>query len=380
MSKQSETKTYRQSTLFAPASPVKTSPWLENAKDWQENEQAYSSSLNELCLNFNRNGLSLKMYPGSYLQMSEGTLPQSLDGWGNAGIFKPTGSLILNIGESHSEEDECSLPDILEDQVPSKYYLSPKACRGILRRAEKRGRELPRQLQDALEAVARTDNKAQGGFYVSETAAPISAKTHGRTYGDDELSGNLMVIPEKATAISTHYAKGTDSDMTQTHIVTHALQAKADGSEDGTGRGTPIITFSSKDNGRDASDISPSLRSMNNDKSNVNGGGQVAVAFQSKASSQNSMNLKDKVPALSVGKAAGSAVSGNFGVRRLTPKECERLQGFPDNYTRYGIDETGNTVEMSDTQRYRQLGNAITVSVSGWIGQRIQKAEQRKMF
>ena len=118
---------------------------------------------------------------------------------------------------------------------------------------------------------------------------------------------------------------------------------------------------------------------MNNDKSNVNGGGQVAVAFQSKASSQNSMNLKDKVPALSVGKAAGSAVSGNFGVRRLTPKECERLQGFPDNYTRYGIDETGNTVEMSDTQRYRQLGNAITVSVSGWIGQRIQKAEQRKL-
>lgn len=46
-------------------------------------------------------------------------------------------------------------------------------------------------------------------------------------------------------------------------------------------------------------------------------------------------------------------------IRRLTPTECERLQGFPDNFTKYGINE----IEISDTQRYKTLGNAVTVNV-----------------
>ena len=49
-------------------------------------------------------------------------------------------------------------------------------------------------------------------------------------------------------------------------------------------------------------------------------------------------------------------------VRRLTPIECERLQGFPDNWTRYG-DFDGEIKEISDTQRYKQCGNAVTVDV-----------------
>jgi len=52
-------------------------------------------------------------------------------------------------------------------------------------------------------------------------------------------------------------------------------------------------------------------------------------------------------------------------VRRLTPLECERLQGFPDGWT--GM--------LSDTQRYRTLGNAVTVNVVQWILERIRKAE-----
>lgn len=50
-------------------------------------------------------------------------------------------------------------------------------------------------------------------------------------------------------------------------------------------------------------------------------------------------------------------------VRRLTPIECERLQGFPDNWTE----------GQSDTQRYKQLGNAVTVNVAEWIAKQIQK-------
>jgi len=50
-------------------------------------------------------------------------------------------------------------------------------------------------------------------------------------------------------------------------------------------------------------------------------------------------------------------------IRRLTPKECERLQGFPDDWTKYGEDEHGMRVDISDTQRYKMCGNAVTVNV-----------------
>jgi len=51
------------------------------------------------------------------------------------------------------------------------------------------------------------------------------------------------------------------------------------------------------------------------------------------------------------------------GIRRLTPLETERLQAFPDNWTAKGIDDNGNEVEISDTQRYKMCGNAVTTSV-----------------
>ena len=54
-------------------------------------------------------------------------------------------------------------------------------------------------------------------------------------------------------------------------------------------------------------------------------------------------------------------------IRRLTPRECERLQGFPDDWTLVPI---GNGM-MSDTQRYKQMGNAVTVNVITVIGERI---------
>jgi site-specific DNA-cytosine methylase len=58
------------------------------------------------------------------------------------------------------------------------------------------------------------------------------------------------------------------------------------------------------------------------------------------------------------------------GVRRLTPRECERLQGFPDDWTRY--DAEGN--EIADSARYRMCGNAVAVPVVEWIGRRIVAA------
>ena len=61
----------------------------------------------------------------------------------------------------------------------------------------------------------------------------------------------------------------------------------------------------------------------------------------------------------------------NNKIRRLTPIECERLQGFPDNWTSEGIDSKGNVVKISDTQRYKTLGNAVTTNVITAIGERL---------
>lgn len=56
----------------------------------------------------------------------------------------------LSTGEYPNVDVESTLFLILEDNVPEKYYLSRKACEGILRRAEKRGKQLPQMLKDAL--------------------------------------------------------------------------------------------------------------------------------------------------------------------------------------------------------------------------------------
>jgi hypothetical protein len=60
----------------------------------------------------------------------------------------------------HNDAGVCSLSDILETgDVPQRYFLSAKACAGILRRAEKRGKELPASLHEALQSVVETERR-----------------------------------------------------------------------------------------------------------------------------------------------------------------------------------------------------------------------------
>lgn len=130
---------------------------------------------------------------------------------------------------------------------------------------------------------------------------------------------------------SSHYTRGKDGAPGE---ITSPLSADADkGDQD------ILIAFGCKDYGQDCGPISPTLRSMSADKSHANGGGQVAVAFQ----------------------CHGSNVG--LVVRRLMPVECERLQNFPDGWTEWGVNESEYSVEMSDSFRYRALGNSVTVSV-----------------
>ena len=67
---------------------------------------------------------------------------------------------MLSIGEYPREENGSTLSQILQTGVPEKYYLSPKACLGILRRASVRGKELPPVLKAALERQAAQEESA----------------------------------------------------------------------------------------------------------------------------------------------------------------------------------------------------------------------------
>jgi DNA (cytosine-5)-methyltransferase 1 len=73
------------------------------------------------------------------------------------------------------------------------------------------------------------------------------------------------------------------------------------------------------------------------------------------------------------GGSSKSYVAQEWAVRRLTPTECERLQGFPDNFTNvpWGKKETS-----PDGPRYKALGNSMACNVMRWIGRRIEMVEK----
>jgi DNA (cytosine-5)-methyltransferase 1 len=128
---------------------------------------------------------------------------------------------------------------------------------------------------------------------------------------------------------------------------THTLTAEGfDAGEDGTGRGTPIIA-ATLTAGMSSSGVSAPGR-RNEDDVNL-------VAFDGTGIT----------PTL-----AGSrphAIASDTQVRRLTPLECERLQGFPDGWT----------AGQADSPRYRQMGNAVAVPVFEWVARRVIAEDSR---
>ena len=72
---------------------------------------------------------------------------------------------------------------------------------------------------------------------------------------------------------------------------------------------------------------------------------------------------KESTGTLNTQDGSWGTVTNDYRIRKLTPVECERLQAFPDNWTKYGKDDE----EISDTQRYKCMGNAVTTSVVTYV-------------
>lgn len=126
----------------------------------------------------------------------------------------------------------------------------------------------------------------------------------------------------------------------------HTLRGEGfDASEDGTGRGTPLVpvmAFSAKDYGADAVvDVSPTLRAGNSHRSHANSGNWMAI-------------------------------QQHWSVRRLTTTECGRLQGFKDSY----LDINHKGKPAADGPKYKAFGNSMATNVIQWIGRRIQMVDE----
>lgn len=137
--------------------------------------------------------------------------------------------------------------------------------------------------------------------------------------------------------------------------VTHTLKAEGfDASEDGTGRGQPIVVHGTQD---------PCVSEHTAFALGRNNGGENAVAF--------AQNSRDEVRLM--GGDSHPHVAHAMRVRRLTVEECELLQGFPPFYTMIPWRKKPAS-DCPDGQRYKALGNSWAVPNVRWIGKRIQEA------
>ena len=237
-----------------------------------------------------------------------------------------------------------------------------------------------------------------------DIARPIGAGAPGGSgYRNDADTADNLIARHVSTRGGQRYDSESDT------LVAHSLRAEGfDASEDGTGRGTPIVpvaiqeraTSENPDSGpggagfRDdgvaytleARAVPQAVAFAQNQREEVrelNAAGAVSairrgdaknetlLAFSNTAGDTTLGMSKPGVPPLTSRHGdPGNVLNGN-AVRRLTPRECERLQGFPDSWTL--VPYRGKPA--ADGPRYKALGNSMAVPVMRWIGERIQLVE-----
>jgi DNA (cytosine-5)-methyltransferase 1 len=226
----------------------------------------------------------------------------------------------------------------------------------------------PRLAGDARESV-------KAGRWHADIAPTLSAPSGGsRRYGTDADTAESLVVV------------GILGDQT------HTLTAEGhDASEDGTGRGTPVIAYAptfvpalttrsgnTQDDQQTGQVVAFDLRGrdegalpeVHRDGSTVGslraaGGGSSRDYIAFAENQRGELAINPTMPALKVGGGKPGqgypAVTDGMIVRRLSPRECERLQGLPDGWTE----------GQADSQRYKQLGNSVAVPVFEWVGRRL---------
>lgn len=406
--------------------------------------------------------------------------------------------MMRNTGESPNAAVESRLSQILEVTPQEKYSLSAKACLGILRRAERRGKDLPERLKAVLLMQSASgggcDGGGKGALVQTEKSGTLGTGNDQTIFPPTPI--NLMVATRcEALGRGTGFGVGEPGDPANTISAAHShgvfamaipINDKAtrwqgggesrnhDGSGNGLGIGkegdpSPTLTAGDRhgvmclnDQGGNvmgvSHDVSGTLRAQEhghqpaviafaqNQREEVRNVGDKAVSLAAEVGmhcqtfvaldmshacdvirdcgevapslqarmgtggNQVPLTYQDVTGTLSPGAHAGSyngqdayndmLVCGatpdvahalrakaacayredaetypvqNMVVRRLTPMECERLQGFPDGWTDIGEwrDSKGKLRKPSDSPRYKALGNSIALPFWDFLAKRI---------
>lgn len=248
-----------------------------------------------------------------------------------------------------------------------------------------------------------TPPRREAGQSVAADVAPSLTRSGRGVDRAGETRGQDPVIAARMTAIGEYGVDGTASAMKArdyndaTDLVAHSLRGERfDASEDGTGRGTPLVPVAIQERAvSENPNAGPDGAGFRADgtaytleaRSTVQ-----AVAFNSREDPE---VTGDRTGPL--GASSRSYVAQTWAVRRLTPRECERLQGFPDDFTLIPrgkkralkddyladeiaylrltypeITEAEAIMLAADGPRYKALGNSMAVPVIRWIMDRIR--------
>ena len=235
------------------------------------------------------------------------------------------------------------------DSAPRR-QAGPRTAARPARSLAIRGREgiASAELGDDIANAILTPGGGRGGVGVGALM---------QAYGGNNTRGPVSVS-SALSALSAHGGSGRMDFESETFIA-HTLRGDGfDASEDGTGRGTPLVPVANSLNG-------------NSGRMQIEATYLPSIAFGWQNSASQSASASAEItPTLDKSKTPG--LLHGAAVRRLTPTECERLQGFPDGYTQVPF----RGKPAADGPRYKALGNSWAVNCARWIGRRIEIVEQ----
>lgn len=350
---------------------------------------------------------------------------------------------MLSVWGPHSVAEESRLSQILEVNPLPKYNLTAKACLGILRRAERRGKDLPERLKAVLLMQSASgggcDGGGKGALVQTEKSGTLgtgndqtifclqgncidcadTAGCNGKGWKADE-SYTLNTIDRPAVCAEVACMNPWDAQSARVYDqdgAWHSLNANENG---GMARDSVLCAYSfdslasnsmkskNPNSGCRETEIAKTLDTTNPDPSK-NQGGIAVVALDMTHACDVIRECGEQVPALQARMGTGgnqvplTYQMNGFGdyraadvassckqrdfkdstdlaithmvVRRLTPMECERLQGFPDHWTDIGewTDEKGKKHKDADSPRYKALGNSIALPFWDWMLRRMAR-------
>lgn len=308
---------------------------------------------------------------------------------------------MLSVWGPHSVAEESRLSQILEENPLPKYNLTAKACHGILRRAERRGKDLPERLKAVLLMQSASGGGCDGG---GKGALVQTEKSGTLGTGNDQTIFAAIPINDKSTrwqgggesrnhdgsGVSPTLSSRENSSLNREAVLCAGFKAGQGAQAGGIGYSEEVSpTLAAAPSGtnqtpavvaldmthacdviRECGEQVPALQARMG-----TGGNQVPLTYSRQAIGEYKESSTGSTCSARDFKDSTDLAITHVVVRRLTPMECERLQGFPDHWTDIGewTDEKGKKHKDADSPRCKALGNSIALPFWDWMLRRMAR-------